>query len=192
MSATLIPKTARDKNIPLAMRYRPTTLNQIVGQPHVTTALQEFAANPHPKCWMLEGFPGTGKTATSLALANDMGLKPVAEMDWHSRGACFVENCSDLSVERAKKLFQETLRVRYGGNWNMLVLEELEWIHPQCQQYLKRALDPFGDLPRNLVVVATSNDASKLMPALQQRFETLKCGRSTELLEACRIRFARI
>ena len=55
------------------------------------------------------------------------------------------------------------------------MLEEMEWLTPQCQRFLKDALDPAGSMPRNLVVVATSNGARGLW-ALRLGF--LLLGRS--------------
>ncbi|EQD35197.1 replication factor C large subunit, partial [mine drainage metagenome] len=65
---------------PLAERYRPHTLSGIVGQREAVTRLRQFAESwgfpghpPRLRAALLEGVPGTGKTAAAYALAEEMG-----------------------------------------------------------------------------------------------------------------------
>lgn len=65
---------------PLAERYRPHTLSGIVGQREAVARLRQFAESwgfpghpPRLRAALLEGVPGTGKTAAAYALAEEMG-----------------------------------------------------------------------------------------------------------------------
>ena len=53
-------------------KYRPNTLANVIGQPPVKL-LQALAADPYCCCVLLEGPPGTGKRASALASAHDLG-----------------------------------------------------------------------------------------------------------------------
>ena len=98
--------------------------------------------------------------------------------------------CSEFSVDRARKLFEggcgesATLRLRplEGRGWQVLILEELEWVSPQCQAYLKVVLET--KLPSKCIVVGTSNGAGKLSSALLQRFRIYRYG-SGQLFATC-------
>ncbi|MFO7991942.1 MAG: replication factor C large subunit [Thermoplasmata archaeon] len=66
-------------------RYRPKTLEDVVGNADAKKALREWAfkwerGKPKKKAVILAGKPGVGKTSAALALANDMGWE-VLEMN---------------------------------------------------------------------------------------------------------------
>ncbi len=65
---------------PLTERYRPHTLSGLVGQREAVARLRQFAESwgfpghpPRLRAALLEGVPGTGKTAAAYALAEELG-----------------------------------------------------------------------------------------------------------------------
>jgi len=155
-------------------------LDDIVGQSEVVRALKAFVSNPQPRCFLFVGFPGIGKTHTSQALAADLGCFEEWSGRWQVR-------CADFSVDAARDMFGRTLRLRFDNRGrNVLILEELEWISPQCQRFLKDALDPRTSLPKNLVVIATSNSVDGLDRALLQRFRRFEFDAGPRFAAACR------
>lgn len=164
----------------LHQKYQPKDLDDIVGQP----ALRQVKAHmkrPHGKCFMLVGPGGTGKTAAAHAIARQLGCNE------EFGGGLWRSRCSDLNVEDARSLFKS---LRMARSVKVLILEELEWVHPQVQRLLKDTLDPLGDMPSNLVVVATSNDTSALDPNMLQRFEIVKFIDKAVFAVACQKRLA--
>jgi len=150
----------------LAEKYRPRSLDEIVGQFPVRV-FKTLVLEPYPSCWLLEAAPGVGKTATGYALGAELGC-----VDEFS-GLHFVI-ASELSVDKARELFQETLRLRPLDNpsgWHLLLIDELETLSPPTQTFLKPTLE---NLPGKVIVVATSNGAGKLQPALLERFTILR------------------
>lgn len=93
---TNTPVGEKNPTLPLSERWRARTLNDIVGQWEAVRKLREFAGSwsttPRPppvRVAVLEGPPGTGKTAAAFALAADMGWG-VVEMnasDARNKGA---------------------------------------------------------------------------------------------------------
>lgn len=162
-------------------RYAPKRLADILGQPPIRL-LRAFAADPYPCCFLLEGEPGVGKTAAAYALAADIGIS-----DFDVRMIVAAE----LNVDAVRDL-KSTLRSRpMLGQWKLLLIEELEFLHPQVQTYLKVMLQP-ADLPGHVIVVATSNGATKLQPALLQRFTTLAFSAGPAFARATEDRMAEI
>jgi len=77
-------------------RYRPRTLDDIVGNGKAVAALREWAAAWHPgadrKAAILAGPPGVGKTSAALALAHDMGWSVVEMNASDTRNADRIRN----------------------------------------------------------------------------------------------------
>ena len=178
------------------MTNEPQSLAEIVGQPCVrhlkayADACQaanlkgERAAS---KCWLLTGSTGTGKSSSAIALSHELGCHDEFTGRWRF-------GCAELSVEKARDLFDGTLRLRYGSTsgFKCLILEELEWISPQCSRLLKMTLDPLGKLLPNLCVVATSNDISGLDDALLSRFKHMPYSDGQHFAQACQAKLLKL
>ena len=155
-------------------------LDNVVGQDAVIRALHGFIARLQPRCFLFVGSPGIGKTLTSQMLAADLGCWDEFSGRWQIR-------CADFSVDAAREMFGRTLRLRFDNQgWNVLILEELEWISAQCQRFLKDALDPRTSMPKNLIVVATSNGVAGLDRALLQRFHRFEFDSGPRFAQSCR------
>lgn len=167
-------------------KYRPMVLSDIVGQPAVAF-LKALAADPMSCNIMVEcSDGGVGKTSAALALAKEIGV--TSEID----GLLF-QPCSELDVDRCREIFDSSMlrcRPMMGNGWRVVIFEEFDWISPQAQRYLKVALET--KLPSRCIVVATTNDSSKLDAALLQRFQTLRFRSDSVFAAACRQRLAQI
>jgi replication-associated recombination protein RarA len=165
-------------------KYRPRCLRDIVGQPGVATRLAAFAASPRPDILIFEGETGTGKTTAAIVLSEMFGCQ-----DWFG-SSVYKLNGADLTVELAREYFdphKTPFRYKLGEKWHVLRIEELEWVSPQCQRYLKEAMEEAQRRWR-CIVIATSNDASKLEKALRHRFKPFIFSAGPEFAKACQAR----
>lgn len=145
--------------------FLPSKLTQIIGQ-RATATLAKYAGRSDrgSRCFLLDGPPGVGKSASAFALCNELGVTDTAPL--------LVKLCaSELTVETIRELFLRTFRLSF--KWKVLWIEELDGLtSKQADRELKVALDPHN-LPARLTIIATSNDAHKLPAAIVDRFTVL-------------------
>ena len=168
----------------LSVKYQPTTLDEIVGQPRIIHRLKTLVMEPYPCCILMEGRGGVGKSCTAKALASDLNIPEY--------GGLYRYNGARLRIEDVERLFSETftLTPMFGSPWYMLLIEEMELL-PSANVYsaLKDYLSEQNH-PERLIVVATSNNTAKLYEkdeAFMQRFDghvfPFSCGPS--FAESC-------
>lgn len=157
---TISPCVAAAKKF--SERYRPQKLSDVIGQPAAVRLLAALVKEPHSTCRLLVGPAGVGKSSAALAVAGELGCHDPFT-DLHQITA------SDLSIDAARDLWAGPLRfaARSRSGYKILLVEELEQLHPQVQIFLKVGLE---QLPPRTIVLATSNSVAKLDEALLQRF----------------------
>jgi putative ATPase len=92
--------------IPLAERMRPLTLNDVVGQKHLTGddgVLKRLSSNKNLPSIIFWGPPGTGKTTLSAILAKDLGL-PMFSLSAINAGVKDVREVIASAKEKGKSV----------------------------------------------------------------------------------------
>ncbi|GAG80447.1 unnamed protein product, partial [marine sediment metagenome] len=150
-------------------KHRPGDIKELVGDQKTRTWLREFAENPHARCIAFVGDTGTGKTTAAYAVAKAAGVYEDPMLGLF--GPVLVEG-PELTVERARELFdQHKSELRWPRKgFHVVIIEELESLHPKAIQYLKGALER-AVRDWQVIVIVTSNDFSKLETAFQHRFK---------------------
>jgi hypothetical protein len=171
----------------LTDKYHPRCLADIVGQP--THKLRWLVDAPFRSCWLLEGAAGIGKSAAAHAVANELGCT-VFSKHTYKAGLLTKDTIADLFGHTTRCVPMD------GAPMHVVVIEEFErCVSADARSDLKAALDAdvapcHGGLPSRCVVVATSNDPSKIEPALVERFRLLHFESGPEFALACQERLA--
>lgn len=153
---------------PLTERYRPTKLSELVGQREVVAYLKRFAAGPHPAVLLFEGETGTGKTTAALVLARALGCDLEQE---EFGGVCQIasgEQTADAVRETYRQMHLGTL---YGSGWKVVIVNEVDRMSPQAETIW---LDRLEQLPRQAVVIFTTNYPDKLSRRFRDRCTRLR------------------
>src|SRR5207342_2052159 len=155
------PPEAPPANAPLADRLRPTSLDEVVGQEHLTGtegAIGRMVAAGRLASMILWGPPGTGKTSIARLLADAVGLRFVA------LSAVF-SGVADL-----KKIFAGAKIAARAGQRTLLVVDEIHRFNRAQQDgflpYVER-----GTV--TLVGATTENPSFELNAALLSRAQVL-------------------
>ncbi|HKH28076.1 MAG TPA: replication-associated recombination protein A [Sphingomicrobium sp.] len=159
---------ATGANAPLADRLRPQSLDEIVGQEHLTGpdgAIGRMVAAGKLSSMILWGPPGTGKTSIARLLADAVGLR-------------FVPISAVFSgVADLKKIFAEAKTAARAGQRTLLFVDEIHRFNRAQQDGF---LPYVEDGTVTLVGATTENPSFELNAALLSRCQVLILRRLNE------------
>lgn len=140
-------------NEPLAMKMRPETISEIVGQSHLVgknKILYNLVKNKRLFSMILYGKPGIGKTTIAYVLVHELGLRyRMLNATIHNK------KDFDVVIEEAKM---------YGGM--VVIMDEIHRLNKDKQDLLLPYLEN-GLI--TLIGMTTSNPYHKINPAIRSR-----------------------
>ena len=148
-------------NAPLADRLRPRSLDDVVGQEHLTGpdgAIGRMVAAGKLSSMVLWGPPGTGKTTIARLLADAVGMRFVAI-------SAVFSGVADL-----KKIFAEARQIAKAGQQTLLFVDEVHRFNRAQQDGF---LPYVEDGTVTLVGATTENPSFELNAALLSRCQVL-------------------
>ena len=151
-------------NEPLAIKLRPQTLNDVVGQTHLigeNKILSNIVKNKHLFSMIFYGKPGIGKTTIANALVHELGLK------YRSLNAVINNKKDfDIVVEEAKI---------YGNI--VLIMDEIHRMNKDKQDLLLPYVEN-GLI--TLIGLTTSNPYHSINPAIRSRCQIFELKELTK------------
>ena len=155
------PAEAPSADAPLADRLRPASLEEVVGQEHLTGpdgAIGRMVAAGRLASMILWGPPGTGKTSIARLLADAVGLRFVAV-------SAVFSGVADL-----KKIFAEARTAARAGQKTLLFVDEIHRFNRAQQDGF---LPYVEDGTVTLVGATTENPSFEINAALLSRCQVL-------------------
>lgn len=143
-------------------KYRPKTIDEIIGQHEITDRLAAYVRSGNLPHLLFAGPAGTGKTTSAIALARELYSDT-----WHQN---FHElNASDergIQVVRTKiKEFARTQPIG-EATFKIIFLDEADALTPEAQAALRRTMERYSGTCR---FILSCNYSSKIIEPIQSR-----------------------
>ncbi len=148
-------------NGPWVEKYRPQTLDEVVGQDHIIHRLKQYINEANMPNLMFTGPAGVGKTTTAIALAKAM----LGEY-WKQN---FLElNASDArGIETVRKDIKSFCRLKaMGAPFRIIFLDEVDNMTKDAQHALRREMEMYT---KTSSFILSCNYSSKIIDPIQSR-----------------------
>ena len=176
--------------IPLYRKYRPQTLETLVGQEHVKKTLTsaiELGKISH--AYLFTGPRGTGKTSTARILAKSLNCKNGPTV--HPCGEC--ESCKDITnsipidvieidaasnrkVEDAHNILEKVQYVPVNGKYKIYIIDEVHMLTKEAFNALLKTLE---EPPENVIFILATTEVHKVLDTIKSRCQRFDFRRIT-------------
>jgi len=176
--------------IPLYRKYRPQTLETLVGQEHVKKTLTsaiELGKISH--AYLFTGPRGTGKTSTARILAKSLNCKNGPTV--HPCGEC--ESCKDITnsipidvieidaasnrkVEDTQSILEKIQYVPVNGKFKIYIIDEVHMLTNHAFNALLKTLE---EPPENVVFILATTEVHKVLDTIKSRCQRYDFRRIT-------------
>jgi len=176
--------------IPLYRKYRPQTIEQIVGQEHIKRALANaIQMDRISHAYLFTGPRGTGKTSTarifakSLNCENGPTISPCNECE-NCRNitnsipidVIEIDAASNRSVNDADEIIQKVALAPVNSRYKIYIIDEVHMLTNQAFNALLKTLE---EPPKNVIFILATTEVHKVLDTIKSRCQRFDFKRIT-------------
>lgn len=179
-----------EKYVPLYRKYRPQTLEEVVGQEHIKKALTNaIELNKIAHAYLFTGPRGTGKTSSARILAKSLNcengptVKPCGKCE-----SCIditnstpvdvieIDAASNRSVEDAQNILEKIQYVPVNGKYKIYIIDEVHMLSDTAFNALLKTLE---EPPENVIFILATTEPQKVLDTIKSRCQRYDFKRIT-------------
>lgn len=179
-----------EKYIPLYRKYRPQSLEEVVGQEHIKKALSNaIEMDKISHAYLFTGPRGTGKTSTARIFAKSLNC--VNGPTVSPCGEC--ENCRDITnsvpmdvieidaasnrkVEDAQNILEKVMYAPVSSRYKIYIIDEVHMLSPTAFNALLKTLE---EPPKNVIFILATTEVHKVLDTIKSRCQRFDFRRIT-------------
>lgn len=178
--------------IPLYRKYRPKTLQEVVGQEHIKKALANaINLNKISHAYLFTGPRGTGKTSTARIMAKSLNCKEGPTLT--PCGVCpscqdimnsvpidviEIDAASNRSVEDAQNIIEKIQYIPVNGKFKIYIIDEVHMLTNHAFNALLKTLE---EPPENVIFILATTEPQKVLETITSRCQRYDFRRITTL-----------
>ena len=154
-------------------KYRPKTLNEVVGQEEIVNHLIGFTESKEMPHLLFSGRAGVGKTTCAHALINDI-------LGEFKKGNFIELNASDArGIDEVRVRVKNFARLAVWGDvpFKIVILDEADNMTPDAQHALRRVMEKYDKTCR---FILTCNYSSRIIEPIQSRCSVFRFKNLTD------------
>ena len=179
-----------EKYIPLYRKYRPQTLEEIVGQEHIKRALANAITTGRiTHAYLFTGPRGTGKTSTARIFAKSLNCESGPTVT--PCGKC--SNCTDITnsvpmdvieidaasnrkVEDAQNILEKVMYAPVKSRYKIYIIDEVHMLSNTAFNALLKTLE---EPPKNVIFILATTEVHKVLDTIKSRCQRFDFKRIT-------------
>lgn len=176
--------------IPLYRKYRPQSIEQIVGQEHIKKALANaIKMDRISHAYLFTGPRGTGKTSTarifakSLNCENGPTITPCNECENCKNitnsipiDVIEIDAASNRSVNDADEIIQKVALAPVQSRYKIYIIDEVHMLTNQAFNALLKTLE---EPPKNVIFILATTEVHKVLDTIKSRCQRFDFKRIT-------------
>jgi len=153
----------------LYRKYRPRSLSEVVGQPHITNALEKsLKSGKISHAYLFIGPRGTGKTSVARILAHEInGFK--YELEDEYLDILEIDAASNTGVDNVRSLRENAQLTPTQGKYKVYIIDEVHMLSKSAFNALLKTLE---EPPAHVIFVMATTDAHKVPITITSRSQT--------------------
>ncbi len=159
-------KMGKSSHLALYRKYRPETLDQIVGQPQVTDIIKKSAAgNTFAHAYLFTGQRGTGKTSAARIVAH---LINQTEYSSDDIDIIEIDAASHGSVDEARELREKAFLAPVAASHKVYIIDEVHMLSTQAFNALLKIIE---EPPEHIVFIMATTELQKVPATILSRVQ---------------------
>lgn len=153
----------------LYRKYRPRTLSEVIGQKHITDALEKsLKSDKISHAYLFIGPRGTGKTSVARILAHEIN-KFAYELEDDHLDIVEIDAASNTGVDNIRNLREKALIAPSRGEYKIYIIDEVHMLSKSAFNALLKTLE---EPPAHVVFIMATTDAHKVPITITSRSQT--------------------
>lgn len=159
-----------------AIKYRPASFDQVVGQSHIADTLDRAIQTNHlPQVFLFTGPRGVGKTTCARILARRInGIDDKEELTNFSYNVFELDAASNNSVENIRDLVEQVRIPPQIGKYKVYIIDEA---HMLSQAAFNAFLKTLEEPPKHVVFILATTEKHKIIPTILSRCQIFEFKR---------------